>query len=194
MREIPLLGGGAVFLRPLTPADGSALAALTAELSARSIYFRYHAPRSGRLTAAEVAYLTDVDQRNHAAWGVADGDKDIAVGRYVRLEASSEMAEVALAVLDPWQGRGLSKLLLAALMDTARAAGITRLGGAVMAENTRALRLFTGLGVVPRRMEEDAWWAEMGTDPDLLPPTPAAGVLRHYHRLLTLDRTDPGNS
>jgi RimJ/RimL family protein N-acetyltransferase len=184
MPEIPLLGGGSVFLRPLTRADGPALAAGSAELSPRSAHLRFHAPRPGRLSEAEIAFLTDVDQHDHAAWAVLDGSKGIAVGRYYRLETLPDTAEVALAILDPWQGRGLAKLLLAALMRTARRAGIARLGAAIMGENTAAQRLLASLGAEPRHLAGDIYWAEVETDPDLLPQTPAAEAVRHYQRLL----------
>jgi len=190
MKMIPLLGGGALLLRPLTPADSDALAAGSAELSPQSAYFRFHAPRSGRLTGAEVAYLTAVDQWDRAAWTLLEGNKGVAVGRYFRLQASPYTAEVALTVLDAWQHRGLAKLLLAALMQTGRRAGIERLGGSVLGQNIAALRLLESLGAAPRRMAGDVWWAEVGTDPAELPRTAAAEALRYYHRLLARDGLD----
>src|SRR3974390_3217229 len=116
MQMITLYDGGTVLRRPLTIADGTALARGYAELSDRSRYLRHHAPRSSPLTAAEVAYLTEVDQRSHAAFLLQEHGKGIAVGRYIRLGTTSELAELAITILDAWQGRGLSKVLLAALM------------------------------------------------------------------------------
>jgi hypothetical protein len=74
---------------------------------------------------------------------------------------------------------------LAALMHIASRMGIGFLGAAVMGENTVALRLLASLGAVPQRTdEENAWWAEVDTNPGSLPLTPGAEALRHYHRLL----------
>lgn len=182
--EIPLLGGGTVVLRLLTPADGLALARGHAQLSTRSRYLRYHSLVSGPLTQAEIAHLTDVDQRDRAAWVLEMDGKGIAVGRYIRLGPFSDMAEVALAILDPWQRRGISKLLLAALMRTARRASIERLTAFVLEENIAAMRLLWSLGAEPRLTESGERWAELGTDPAGLPPTPAAVALQHYAHLV----------
>lgn len=193
MPEIPLLGGGSVVLRPLTRADAPALAAGSAELSPRSAHFRFHAPRPGRLTEAEAAFLTDLDQHDRAAWVLFDGAKGIAVGRYHRLAEAPDTAELALAILDAWQGRGLSKLLLAALMHTARRAGIARLRAAVLGENTPGQRLLASLGLAPTWRPGDVYWAEVDTDPDHLPPTAAAETIRHYGRLVAAAEPDPAS-
>lgn len=185
MPEIPLLGGGTVLLRPLAADDGPALARGYAELSARSRYLRHLAPRAPTLTPTELAYLIDVDQRDRAAWVLEDGTRGVALGRYIRLEASPDVAEVALTILDPWQGRGLSKLLLAALMHTARRALIGCFVGLVLEENEAMVRLLRSLGATLQSSEPGEWWAELSTEPTDLSTMPAAEALRHYDRLLS---------
>lgn len=189
MPEIPLLGGGSVLLRPLTRDDGPALARGYRELSAMSRYLRHHTPHPDRLSPEEIAYLIDVDQRNRAAWVLENGSRGIALGRYVRLEAIPDVAETALAIIDPWQGRGLSKLLLAALTRTARVAGIGCFTGLVMKENAAMMRLLSSLGALPTAMEDGAWRFELDTDPAGLPATPAVQALWHYDRLLASPST-----
>lgn len=182
MRKVPLLQGGTIGLRRLRPADGPELAAAIQELSLRSRYLRFHTPRAP-VDPGEIAYLTDVDQRDRAAWVLFEDGKGIAIGRYARLAGRPE-AEVALTVLDPWQGRGLSKLLLAALMRTARAAGIERLVGFMLDENEAVQRLVASLGGQRHPAGRGLSRVELPTDPAALPQGPAADAIRHYDRLL----------
>lgn len=183
MLKIATLGAGVVLLRPLTAEYGPALAASYAELSTRSRYLRYHCARPARLDAPELAQLLEVDQCDRAAWVVEENGKGIALGRYVRTRPDA--AEVALAVLDPWQGRGLSKLLLAALMRTARSAGIDRFVGASLPENMAALHLLSSIGGTALPYQNGEQWFELSTDIAYLPPTSAGDAIRYYDRLLT---------
>jgi len=189
MRELTLRSGGTIILRPLKRDEGSLLVSGVAQLSPRSIRQRFHSLGRDGLSKAEIKYLTDVDQKNHAAFVLDDGGRSVALGRYVRLQdhpdMASDTAEIALTILDPWQGRGLSKVLLAALMANARAVGINRLRAAVLSDNILAWRLLTSLGAEPQPVAgEDAYWAELSTDPNRLPATEAAEELRHYHALI----------
>lgn len=183
MREVPLASGGTVSLRPLSPEDGPALAAAVRELSPRSRYLRFHTPQP-LLDAREIEHLTRVDQRDRAAWVALEGGKGVALGRYARLPDRPDAAEVAVAVLDAWQGRGIAKLLLAALMRTARDAGVRRFTGLVLAENEAALRLARELGATVEEAAPGLTRVELATELDSLPPTPAAAELRRYDRLL----------
>lgn len=160
-----------------------------AGLSERTRYLRHHGPRPRRLTRAEIAYLTDIDQHDRAAWVLLDHGGGIGLGRYVR-PGLNDVAEVALTVVDAWQVRGLSKLLLAALMRTARAAGIARLGGVIMGEHGAVWHLVRGLDAQIRETHDGACWIEVRTDPALLPATPAAEALRYYDRLIGGDAGD----
>ena len=56
------------------------------------------------------------------------------------------MAEVAFAVADAFQGRGLGTLLLAHLAEHAHAAGVELLDAEVMADNRRMIDMFRGSG------------------------------------------------
>jgi RimJ/RimL family protein N-acetyltransferase len=56
--------------------------------------------------------------------------------------------EIALVVEDAWQGRGLGRALLEALLDAARGRGIHRFTADVLVENERMLRLLRKTMVV----------------------------------------------
>lgn len=55
-------------------------------------------------------------------------------------------AELTITIADAWQGQGVGKLLLRALIESARTAGFDRLVAAVLATNDRMQRLLTSCG------------------------------------------------
>jgi GNAT superfamily N-acetyltransferase len=57
-------------------------------------------------------------------------------------------AEVAIAVLDEWQGRGVGRALLHRLAAVARRRGILRFTGMMLADNTAIISLMRSLGRV----------------------------------------------
>jgi GNAT superfamily N-acetyltransferase len=71
-------------------------------------------------------YLTEVDHRDHDALLAVDqgSSKSVGAASYVRDHERHHRAEIAVAVLEPWQGRGVGKALLHRLADRARDEGI----------------------------------------------------------------------
>ena len=138
---------GRLFLiRPIRPSDAADLQDGLRQLSQETIQRRFLGPKP-RFSAAELRYLTEVDGRDHIAFvavDVADHSRLIAVARTVRTDADT--AEMALVVGDPWQGLGLGRALAALLAKAARAQGITRISGTMLAGNGPALRLMKGFG------------------------------------------------
>ncbi len=134
-----LPGGFPVELRRLRPDDKARIAAAFEALSATSRYRRFHSPMS-RLSRRYLRYLTEVDHRDHLAWGAVDptveGLPGLGVARCVRLADEPTVAEAAVTVVDPWHGRGLGPLLLDVLADDARAHGIHAFRGYVLPDNT----------------------------------------------------------
>jgi ribosomal protein S18 acetylase RimI-like enzyme len=137
----------AVEIRPIEPTDKQALLAAFDRLSERSRYRRFLAPQ-GRLSEAELRYFTEVDHHDHEALvaiepGTGDG---IGVARYVRREGDPTAAELAVAVIDDWQRRGIGSRLTSALADRARAEGVTTFTALMLAENEQMLSLLDELG------------------------------------------------
>jgi hypothetical protein len=59
------------------------------------------------------------------------------------------VAEPAVVVVDRWQRRGLGAALLERMADRARAEGVGRFAGVVLAQNREAIGLIESLGAVP---------------------------------------------
>ena len=108
---------------------------------------RFLGPKAA-LSAAELRYFTDVDHRDHEALGALDHARGGGVGiaRYVRDREDPHAAEIAVTVIDGWQGRGLGTELLARLSERACQEGIRRFTAAVAADNAAMTGLLRNLG------------------------------------------------
>jgi len=118
-------------------------------MSSESRYRRFFSPVRG-LSEEQLRYFTEVDQKNHVAWIALDassiGLPGIGIARFVRMKERSTTAEVAFAVIDAFQGRGLGTALLAVLYLMALARGIQTLQAVVLAENTKIVSWLRHLG------------------------------------------------
>jgi RimJ/RimL family protein N-acetyltransferase len=135
-RRVVLSDGSAVLIGQVRRADALLLADGFRRLSARSRRMRFLTGKD-ELSAAELRYLTDLDHHDHEALGAvshADG-RGVGVARYVRDAADPQAAEIAITIVDDWQGRGLGTELLARLSSRARQAGIRRFTALVSADN-----------------------------------------------------------
>jgi RimJ/RimL family protein N-acetyltransferase len=141
-RPIVLRDGSAVLIRPVRRADAPLLADGFARLSTRSRRLRFLSPKK-ELSSAELGYFTDVDHHDHEALGAldhADG-RGVGIARYIRDAADPQSAEIAVTIIDDWQGRGLGTELVAQLSERARSEGIRRFTALVAADNPAMARL-----------------------------------------------------
>ena len=136
--------GGVVHLRPIQPSDAAALLAFHARLSERTRYLRFFSPYP-TIPEADLRRFTVVDHHDTVALVGFLGDDIVAVGRYVRLAASSA-AEVAFVVRDDHRGRGLGSILLEHLAAAAKENGVERFEAEVLAENRQMVRVFRHAG------------------------------------------------
>jgi RimJ/RimL family protein N-acetyltransferase len=76
----------------------------------------------------------------------------VGIARYVRDREDPGAAEIAVTIVDDWQGRGLGTELLARLSDRACQEGIGRFTALVAADNAAAAGLLrnSGAGLVRR--------------------------------------------
>ncbi len=110
-----------------------------------SRYFRFFGAYP-RMPAADLRRFVNVDHRDREALvAVLDNDL-IGVGRYERLPARPDSAEVAFVIIDEYQRRGIGPLLLSRLVVAAREAGIAQFVAEVLPANTPMMRVFARAG------------------------------------------------
>src|SRR3954449_9887310 len=118
-----------LLIRPIVPEDKALLVAGLRALSPETAMKRFLSPKAS-FSAAELRYLTEVDQHDHIAYVVVDGAQLVAVARCVR--TGPDVADVAIVIGDRWQGLGLGRRLLRMLAARALEEGITRLAGTML--------------------------------------------------------------
>jgi GNAT superfamily N-acetyltransferase len=145
--HVVLGDGSKVVIRQVHREDASLLAEGFARFSTESRRLRFLTGKA-RLTDAELRYFTRIDHHDHEALGAvneADGQA-LGIARYIRDTEDPEVAEIAVAVIDDWQGRGLGTALVTRLLDRAREEGIRRFTALVSAENELMVNLLHDLG------------------------------------------------
>jgi len=148
-RETTLRSGHRILIRPIGPQDKDGLLEGLHQLTPESRYRRFFSP-TPELSAAQLRYLTDVDHRTHEALLAFDANtgEGIGVARFIRSTTEPTAAEIAVAVLDTWHGRGVGTALLEALGARAREEGVEHFTASVLAGNSPMLDLLRQLGDV----------------------------------------------
>lgn len=132
-----------ITIRSLRNGDTETVAALFARLSDRSRERRFCGAKP-RLSELELRNLARVDRDHHVLVGYVDGDAaPVGIARLVR---QGELAEIAFAIADDHQGRGVGSILANELGADARAAGITHLTATICGDNPGMVALLRRLG------------------------------------------------
>lgn len=127
-----------VTIRPLRDGDTATVAALFERLGPSSRARRFGGAKP-RLSDAELRALARVDATHHVLVAYVDGDAEPA--GLAQLVRNGNTAEVACAVADAHQGRGVGTVLTRELAADARAAGIVRFEATVQGDNPPAVSL-----------------------------------------------------
>ena len=152
---LELEGGTMLRLRMIRPDDRAKLAEGFAALSMDSRVRRFVVPKV-KLSGRELDYLTEVDGHDHIAVVAIELAPDgaegqgVGVARAVRLGERPAVAEVAVTVIDAFQGRGIGTILVRRLAGAAAAQGIRTLRFEALATNTRVWSLLEDVGVEVR--------------------------------------------
>jgi acetyl coenzyme A synthetase (ADP forming)-like protein len=141
--DVVLRDGSTMRLRPPGRDDAGALLTFFEDLSDESLYLRFHGHPS--VDARLVDPVLEPDWLERGALVGAYEDRIVAVANYVRLR-DARTAEVAFAVADEFQGRGVGTRLLEQLASAATGVGIEEFVAEVMPDNTAMLRVFTDAG------------------------------------------------
>lgn len=142
-----LRDGRHVRIRAIRADDRAAILDAVRRASPKSLFRRFFAPKQ-KLTDEELDYFLSVDFITHVALvAVADEDgipRIVGGGRFIVVKPGK--AEVAFAVIDPYQGQGLGTILMRHLGAVAQAAGLRTLVAEVLIENTPMLTVFAHSG------------------------------------------------
>ena len=152
--DVLLRDGSGATIRPIRPDDAHLLADFFERMGPESRYFRFFGVKRS-LDPVEIAYFTTVDYDSRMALVALVGGSMVAVGRYDVLDHDPTVAEVAFAVADDQQGRGLGTELLQLLTTYARSRGIVGFRAFVLPENRQMLRVFRNSGFELNRTLED---------------------------------------
>jgi ribosomal protein S18 acetylase RimI-like enzyme len=148
-RDCTLDDGTGVHVRDIRPDDADELRRGFERLSSASRYSRFLGPIS-TLSDRTLRYLTNVDGRNHVAIVATlpdgEGERGIAVARFVRDAERPNVADIAITVADELQGRGLGRMLATLLGELALERDIDRFRGEVLVDNTLCRGLLRDLG------------------------------------------------
>ncbi len=151
-----LRDGSTVAIRPIEPEDGERLRAAFHRLSPESRRRRFMAP-ANELSDEDLRYLTDVDHHRHEALVATDPETGdiLGVARWVRQPGRREVAELAVAVVDDWQGRGMGTELVTHANARARAEGIERYHAIVSTDNVQVIEALERHGAVRRTASDE---------------------------------------
>ena len=130
--------GPTLVVRPLRHGDVRTVMSVFERLGERSRRSRFNGPKPC-LSVSELRQLASVDRTRHALVAYVEGDpQPVAIARLVR---EGRSAEIAFAVADEHQRRGVGAALTAELIADARAAGITEITALVSSDNAAAVAL-----------------------------------------------------
>jgi acetyltransferase len=159
-------------IRPVECGDGPAVQAFVERLSAATSRRRFFRPVKA-LTPSALARVVEVDySRSMSVVAEAEG-RIVGLAEYVA-SPGERSADVAVVIADEWQGGGLGRILLGALLAHAANQGLARLRGEALADNAPILALTHrfGFSARPHPEEEDL----VTLDRELGGPWPSDGA------------------
>ncbi len=123
-------------VRPLRGGETEVVQAVFDRLGPRSRLLRFGGAKNV-LLPSDLELLSRVDATHHVLVAYIDREP-IGIARLVR---DGNVAEVAYAVADDWQGHGVGTVLVDRLAADARAAGIERFTAEIRPDNAPSLAL-----------------------------------------------------
>ena len=144
--DITLPDGGIMRLRLVRPGDREGIIEAFDSLSTESRVQRWFYPKM-QLSETEIELLISPADDDHGAISAieldADGNEKAGIGmaRFVRSKESQDAAEIAITIVDGWQGLGIGRILLHRLLAMISERGIPFVDGRLQSENGRMRHL-----------------------------------------------------
>ena len=152
--------GQAILLRPVRISDEPLIKDFFYSLSDRSMYRRFLTP-TWEMSHERLQDFVVIDYTKEmiilAAIEEEGRETVVGLGEYY-LDEERLWANVAFAVRDAFQNRGVGTELLAFLIHVARRQGLTGLTAEVLKENEPMLRVFEKMGVALEKLSAEGSW------------------------------------
>jgi RimJ/RimL family protein N-acetyltransferase len=146
IRHDVLHDGTRVLARPLRPGDAALYPDFVAHVTAEDSRLRFFTTIR-ELSAERIAELTQLDYARAMAFiAIAEASEEMLGVVRLHLDPDRQGGEFAVIVRSAMKGHGLGWLLMRRMIDYAKAIGLRRVHGQVMAENTTMLRMCSELG------------------------------------------------
>jgi acetate---CoA ligase (ADP-forming) len=162
VRDVLIRDGSALRLQAPSPTDFDDIKRFFDELSAESRYLRFHGAGASEI-AARAAVQAQGDDR--VTLIARFGGRVVAVAGFEGLR-EPRVAEVAFAVADDFQNRGVGTRMLEQLAEIAAERGIQRFDAEVLFGNGAMLRVFEDAGFAVRRASS---FGEVSVSLDITP-------------------------
>ena len=141
---IVLRDGSTLTVRPVRMDDAAELSRFYSALSLESRVFRFFAAVAN--ADSSIQRMLDVDYTSRYGLVAIAGARPEIVAHAMYVAIGPRTAEMALAVADAYQGRGLGTILLGQLAEAAAAAGFDLFEAVVRPENHRMLQMLRESG------------------------------------------------
>jgi acetate---CoA ligase (ADP-forming) len=142
--DVVLRDGLTVRLRPVREDDAERVLALFGDLSERSLYNRFMAVP--HVDLAQARTIATVDYDTQMVLVAERGGRLCGIAGYYRDAANRDRAEVAFAIADAMQGRGLGTRLLERLAEIARERSVRAFDAYVLGDNLAMMDVFLQSG------------------------------------------------
>lgn len=139
------LGGQQLEFRFLQDGEREPLLEVFDGMSAHSRHLRFLYPVP-RLTESMLRVLTNLEGHGKVALGAFNNGNCLAIARFSRLPDRPEAADLAMAVVDSMQRRGIGRLALTALAGIAADRDISTFAVSVHPDNHASLALLRSFG------------------------------------------------
>ena len=146
--DVALRDGSTLHVRPARPEDRDAVLEFLRALSSDSLRLRFFSPGSNLSAAAD--WASSVDYRDRYGLIATAGPRQRIVGHAGYERSDGDRAEVAFAIADEYQGRGVGTILLAHLAEAAQEQDVEVFEATVLPDNYRMAEVFRESGFAPR--------------------------------------------
>jgi len=162
--DVVLRDGSTLHLRPVRPDDDVKLLDMLRHMSSEALYYRFMAVP--RIDLVKAAQLTKADFEHQYVLAAECGGAIVAIAGYYVDDSSPRCAEVAFAVADAWQGRGIGTRLLECLAEIGRRRDIDTFDAYVLGENRRMMDVFLESGfTVAQQLDKGVFHVTLRLEP-----------------------------